>query len=138
VGTHLAEAARDARSDFPKARILSFEPHAPTFDKLLVEGRSLAIEAYRIALSDRTGSQVFYEYGSTASCNSLVISGKNPMFIYLEFNSILAKENATGGGLALIAELIEPLGFQFVATYPSFMIAEANRELFVATNALYL
>jgi FkbM family methyltransferase len=57
-------------------------------------------------------------------------------FIYVEFNTMLPKPGTTGGALLPISELLEPLGFRFVATYAEYMIPTA--DLFVTSNALFV
>lgn len=57
-------------------------------------------------------------------------------FIYIEFNTLLPRLNATGGALLPISELLEPSGFKFVASYPEYMITTG--ELFVTSNALFV
>lgn len=56
-------------------------------------------------------------------------------FLYVEFNTILPVDNASGGALAPIAELLEPIGFRFVASYPELLLTD--REIFYTGNALW-
>ena len=63
-------------------------------------------------------------------------AGGRVKFVFVEFNNMLAREGTTGGALLPISSLIEPLGFQFVASYPEYMIIEG--ELFVTSNALFV
>jgi FkbM family methyltransferase len=60
----------------------------------------------------------------------------NPMFVYAEFNSVLPKPGSSGGALAPMSAILEPIGFRFVATYPEYMITTG--ELFVTSNVLYV
>jgi FkbM family methyltransferase len=65
-----------------------------------------------------------------------LLAGGRVKFIVIEFNSMLPREGATGGALLPISSLLEPLGFQFVASYPEYMITEG--EFFVTSNALFV
>jgi hypothetical protein len=65
-----------------------------------------------------------------------LLAGGCIKFVFVEFNSMLPQAGTTGGALLPIGSLIEPLGFQFVASYPEYMITE--RELFVTSNALFV
>lgn len=57
-------------------------------------------------------------------------------FVYVEFNSLLPKPDASGGALLPISECLEPRGFRFVATYPDYLITTG--EFFVTSNALFV
>jgi FkbM family methyltransferase len=57
-------------------------------------------------------------------------------FIYVEFNTLLPKDGTTGGALLPIGNILEPLGFRFVASYAEFMITTG--DLFVTSNALFV
>jgi hypothetical protein len=65
-----------------------------------------------------------------------LLAGGRVKFVFVEFNNILPREGTTGGALLPISSLLEPLGFQFVASYPEYMITEG--ELFVTSNALFV
>jgi FkbM family methyltransferase len=65
-----------------------------------------------------------------------LLAGGRVKFVFLEFNSMLPREGSTGGALLPIGSLLELLGFQFVASYPEYMITEG--ELFVTSNALFV
>jgi FkbM family methyltransferase len=65
-----------------------------------------------------------------------LLAGGRVKFVFVEFNSMLPREGTTGGALLPIGSLLEPLGFQFVASYPEYMITEG--ELFVTSNALFV
>jgi FkbM family methyltransferase len=60
----------------------------------------------------------------------------NPMFIYAEFNTILPKVSSSGGALAPLGSILEPIGFRFVSTYPEYLITTG--ELFVTSNVLFV
>src|SRR5262249_21173950 len=64
-----------------------------------------------------------------------LLAGGRVKFVFVEFNSMLPREGATGGALLPIGSLLEPLGFQFLASYPEYMITEG--ELLVTSNALF-
>ena len=57
-------------------------------------------------------------------------------YIYFEFNDLHPRNNAVGGGLVPIDELIRPLGYRFVATYNDYVVTKG--EFFVVCNALYV
>jgi FkbM family methyltransferase len=67
---------------------------------------------------------------------SQMLSMQRVRFIYVEFNTMLPKTGTTGGALLPICELLEPLGFQFVASYAEYMIPAV--DLFVTSNALFV
>jgi FkbM family methyltransferase len=67
---------------------------------------------------------------------SRMLATNRVRFIYVEFNTMLPKPGTTGGALLPISELLEPLGFRFVATYAEYMIPTA--DLFVTSNALFV
>jgi FkbM family methyltransferase len=67
---------------------------------------------------------------------SQMLSMHRVQFIYVEFNTMLPKTGTTGGALLPIAELLEPLGFRFVASYAEYMIP--TTDLFVTSNALFV
>lgn len=56
-------------------------------------------------------------------------------FIYFEFNDISPRNNASGGALMPIDQLIRSYGYRFVATYNDYVVPEG--ELFLVSNALY-
>ena len=57
-------------------------------------------------------------------------------FVYIEFNTMLPKTGTSGGALLPISNILEPLGFRFIATYPQDMITTG--ELFLTSNALFV
>lgn len=65
-----------------------------------------------------------------------LLENGSPMFVYAEFNSVLPQRDSSGGALAPLSNLLEPNGFQFVATYPEYMVT--TEELFVVSNVLYV
>jgi FkbM family methyltransferase len=67
---------------------------------------------------------------------SQMLAMQRVRFIYVEFNTMLPKPGTTGGALLPISELLEPLGFRFVATYAEYMIP--TEDLFVTSNALFV
>jgi FkbM family methyltransferase len=192
VGAHTGETAVQALDNFPQARVFSFEPHPSTFSALSSTVRNHRFEAFNIAISDTPGRVPFYDYGTLATSNSMVVDSQyavrakhraktlcvdattidefcqqhtienidvlkidtegqelaalngarhllglgNPMFIYAEFNTILPKADSSGGALAPLGSILEPIGFRFVATYPEYMITTG--ELFVTSNVLFV
>ena len=55
-------------------------------------------------------------------------------FVFLEYNSILPIVSASGGALAPLAAVLEPLGFKLMASYPVYMM---QTPLFASFNALF-
>ena len=55
-------------------------------------------------------------------------------FVFLEFETVLPINGVVGGALAPAAEILQPAGFRFVASYPVLMTA---RPLYTVFNALY-
>jgi FkbM family methyltransferase len=93
---------------------------------------------YRLGLShvdvlkiDTEGHEMAVLHGA-----SQMLAKQRVRFIYVEFNTMLPKPGTTGGALLPISELLEPLGFRFVATYAEYMIPTA--DLFVTSNALFV
>jgi FkbM family methyltransferase len=67
---------------------------------------------------------------------STMLADNRIRFIYVEFNTLLPKAGTTGGALLPIGEILEPLGFRFVASYAEYMITSG--DLFVTSNALFV
>lgn len=65
-----------------------------------------------------------------------MLAAHRVQFVYLEFNTLLPKSGTSGGALLPIANVLEPLGFRFVASYAEYMITTG--ELFVTSNALFV
>ena len=66
---------------------------------------------------------------------SEMLSSHRIRFVYVEFNTLLPKSGTTGGALLPISEILEPLGFRFVASYAEYMITTG--DFFVTSNALF-
>jgi FkbM family methyltransferase len=62
------------------------------------------------------------------------LAQRSVSFVFVEFETVLPVEGATGGALAPVAERLEPLGFRLIATYPNYMLHE---PLYASFNALY-
>jgi FkbM family methyltransferase len=67
---------------------------------------------------------------------SQMLSMHQVQFVYVEFNTLLPKAGTTGGALLPISELLEPLGYHFVATYAEYMIP--TTDIFSTSNALFV
>jgi FkbM family methyltransferase len=65
-----------------------------------------------------------------------MLASKLIRFVYVEFNTLMPRAGTTGGALLPISEVLEPLGFRFVASYAEFMITTG--DLFVTSNALFV
>jgi hypothetical protein len=55
--------------------------------------------------------------------------------VFLEFETILPIEGASGGALAPCAEMLQAAGFRLMATY---VINQLDAPLYAAFNALFL
>jgi FkbM family methyltransferase len=66
---------------------------------------------------------------------SETLARRGVKFVFLEFETLRPIAGANGGALAPCAELLEPLGFRLVATYPNYMI---DRPLYASLNALFV
>jgi FkbM family methyltransferase len=66
---------------------------------------------------------------------SRMLSAHRIRFVYVEFNTLLPKVGTSGGALLPIGNILEPLGFRFVASYAEYMITTG--DLFVTSNALF-
>jgi len=64
-----------------------------------------------------------------------MLAERRVRFVYIEFNTMLPKAGTSGGALLPISEILEPLGFRFIASYPEYMVTTG--ELFVTSNALF-
>jgi hypothetical protein len=67
---------------------------------------------------------------------SAMLESRQVEFVYVEFNSMLPKEGTSGGALAPIGALLEPLGFRFVASYAEYMTT--TDDLFATSDALFV
>jgi FkbM family methyltransferase len=193
IGAHTGETSASAFGSFDKVCVFAFEPHKPTFDRLISAIPSTKnFRAFNIAMSNKAGQAPFFQYGETATSNSMVENSQYAMyakhpsrklsiecqtvdnfsrvhdifaidvlkidterhdlevlqgaeqmlrqhkvrFVYAEFNSIQPRAEASGGALSSISDLIEPIGFRFVATYPDYM--DFSKGMHVGANALFV
>ena len=72
VGAHVGATSKEMLSYFSGAKVHAFEPHAASFKRLATEIVNPRFLAHQLALSDKAGSQIFYEYGDESTVNSLV------------------------------------------------------------------
>lgn len=82
VGANAGQFARDARRELPGTKIYSFEPHPDSFERLSQSGEDALIERHCLALSDKRGEAVLYEYsaaGEGSHLNSLVPNARFPV-----------------------------------------------------------
>jgi FkbM family methyltransferase len=91
----------------------------------------LAIDRIDVLKIDAEGHDLAVLHGARR-----MLAEQRVGFVYIEFNTLLPKSDATGGALLPISELLEPAGFKFVASYPEYMITTG--ELFVTSNALFV
>ena len=93
--------------------------------------RQHAIERIDVLKIDTEGHETAVLRGAAS-----MLAAHRVRFVYVEFNTLLPKPGTTGGALLPISELLEPLGYRFVASYPEYMITE--NELFLTCNALFV
>jgi FkbM family methyltransferase len=66
VGAHEGEYARRARALMPRARILAFEPHPATFERLSRALAGRGVEVFQLGCGEQPDEQVLYDYASHA------------------------------------------------------------------------
>ena len=191
VGASEGESTLEALNEFPKARVLGFEPHPSTFANLMRKvGGNPRFEGFNVALGTDIGEVEMIEY-DRFKANSLtpnnphatrfdkhgrsirvqettldtfcsehsidnidllktdvegfdfvVLQGSSLMlqkravkFVLVEFFDLPPTEGVFGGALRPFEDLLGPFGFQFVASYNSY-ISTAG-EMFSTSNALF-
>ena len=191
VGANEGQTSSEASRYFPATRIYAFEPHAPTFGRLVQRmARCSGFSGYNLALGSANGDVTLYEYDqsvlnslipnaqyavrfgqdarkTSAKCVTLdefcatngimgidvlkidtegfeleVIKGAANLletgairFVYLEFNDVQPGENAAGGALGPVAQLLREYGVRFVASYNDYIVSEG--QFFNVSNALF-
>ena len=93
--------------------------------------RHHAVERIDVLKIDTEGHELAVLHGATT-----MLSARRVRFVHVEFNTLLPKPGTTGGALLPLSEILEPLGFRFVASYPEYMITSG--DLFVTSNALFV
>ena len=93
--------------------------------------RRHAVERIDVLKIDTEGHEAAVLHGATS-----MLSAHRVRFVYVEFNTLMPKPGTTGGALLPISEILEPLGYRFVASYAEYMITTG--ELFVTCNALFV
>jgi FkbM family methyltransferase len=91
---------------------------------------SLKVESIDVLKVDTEGHDLAVLQGAER-----MLSQKRIRFVYVEFNTLGPKPGTTGGALLPISNMLEPLGFRFVASYAEYMIT--TDDLFVTSNALF-
>jgi FkbM family methyltransferase len=91
---------------------------------------SHSIDRIDVLKIDTEGHEMAVLQGSTQ-----MLSAHSIRFVYVEFNTLLPKASTSGGALMPIGNILEPLGFRFVASYAEYMITTG--DLFVTSNALF-
>jgi FkbM family methyltransferase len=72
VGANDGETAVTALRQFPKARVISFEPHPVTFSELMTRmGDEARFQGVNSALGSEIGEVEMFEYGGSSKINSL-------------------------------------------------------------------
>ena len=72
VGANVGQSAATFLEHFPSARIISFEPHHPSFETLSQAIASPRFRAVNLALGDRAGESVLHECPESSVLNSLL------------------------------------------------------------------
>ena len=72
VGANTGQTSKAALDSFSRARVFSFEPDAQTFAALTSAVTDSRAKCYNLAMSDRSGTADFFDYGPLATSNSLV------------------------------------------------------------------
>lgn len=106
----------------------TLEVHATTIDEFCRDRDVRAIDMLKI---DTEGHELAVLEGARH-----LLDGGKPMFVYAEFNSVTPRPGSSGGALAPLSQILELHGFQFVATYPEYMLNKDS--LFVVSNVLYV
>jgi len=79
IGANVGQTSSLALSSFREARVFAFEPHPPTFSKLVKSlGEHSRFTAYNIAISNASGTVPFFQY-SSSTLNSLIPDAQYPM-----------------------------------------------------------
>jgi FkbM family methyltransferase len=76
VGANVGQTSQEALHTFPAASVYAFEPHPTTFAKLIEDTRDPRFHPHNLALSDKSGTASFFDYGALASSNSLVANAQ--------------------------------------------------------------
>jgi FkbM family methyltransferase len=62
VGANVGWTSMEALGHFPNAEVYSFEPHPDTFEKLVAALKGHRVQAFNIALSDKSGRAELFTY----------------------------------------------------------------------------
>ena len=92
--------------------------------------RSHSIDRIDVLKIDTEGHEMAVLQGAPE-----MLSSHRIRFVFVEFNTLLPKSGTTGGALLPISNILEPLGFRFVASYAEYMITTG--DFFVTSNALF-
>lgn len=79
VGANVGQTSKEALHNFPAASVYAFEPHHTTFAKLVEDIRDPRFHPHNLALSDKSGTASFFDYGPLATSNSLVANAQYAM-----------------------------------------------------------
>jgi FkbM family methyltransferase len=72
VGANNGDTSKNALKCFPNSHVYAFEPHPKTYASLTTRIKHHAFTPIKLALSDKIGQQVFFEYGGSGHVDSLV------------------------------------------------------------------
>lgn len=144
VGAHVGETAQTALSEFPKARVLSFEPHPSTFARLIAKmGANPRFTGFNVALGTETGEAEMVEYDES-NTNSLTSNARYALRFGTRGRSIRVKETTldsfcTDNSIGRIDLLkIDTEGFDIVVLQgcSSMLARQAIRFILVEFNDL--
>ena len=80
IGAHAGATSASALDRFDDVCMFAFEPHAPTFNQLISAiPSSQNFQPFNIAMSSKTVQAVFFQYGETATSNSMVENSQYAM-----------------------------------------------------------
>jgi FkbM family methyltransferase len=96
VGANIGQFAAEARQELPAAKIYSFEPHPPTYERLAGSKADELMFRHCLALSEIIGDVTFHEYGSERGwthINSLVLDARFPVRHGFHSNAITVRSS---------------------------------------------
>ena len=76
IGANVGQTSRAALKSFPSATVYAFEPDDRSFASLTADVVDSRFRAFNLALSDTSGEAKFFDYGPSATLNSLVANSQ--------------------------------------------------------------
>ena len=135
VGANLGQFARTARSFFPDARLVCFEPLPAPFDELQAWALGEAgVEAINVAIGDREGTVAFHEHVDATPGSSVLDATSEQQSRYPQSRKQAVQEVRLTTLDRAVAALDRPLGGQVlvkvdVQGYEEQVIAGGQRVL---------